>query len=182
MWRGGLVLVNLVARSELIYFSWASCRDGVGRRKDSIRTVSSSHGPQSEYCASAPLIFFKIHVIKLGGCWFSCSLSCLFSVCLPACLPADEFLFFFFIAAPFDVSPKCSVVSERLHAMEPDEADRDNEVYITHRQSRQTNTQPGVRVGILPCVARRCAAGLSWCRVHFWCDTREWVRAVKFTA
>lgn len=63
------------------------------------------------------------------------------SVCLPACLPTSCF-FFFSIAAPFDVSPKCSVVSERLHAMECDEADRDNEVYITQRRRRQTNMHP----------------------------------------
>lgn len=62
------------------------------------------------------------------------------SVCLHACLLTS--FFFFFIAAPFDASPKCSVVSERLHAMEPDEADRDNEVYITHRRTRQTNMHP----------------------------------------
>lgn len=74
------------------------------------------------------------------------------------CLPADKL--FFCIAAPFDVSPKCSVVSERLHAKELDEADRDNEVYITHRQTRQTNMHPGVPAGIPPCVARRRAAGL----------------------
>lgn len=48
--------------------------------------------------------------------------------------------------------------------MELDEADRDNEVYITHRQTRQTNMHPGVR-GILPCVAAmRCSAfrGAVW--------------------
>lgn len=76
-------------------------------------------------------------------------------ICLPACLPADKL--FFFIAAPFDVSPKCSMVSD---AKELDEADRDNEVYITHRQTRQTNMHPGVPAGIPPCVARRRAAGL----------------------